>query len=43
VAVFTLHGEASPSGGVSTRSLARQLGVPLKVTSSVSRREPQLA
>jgi methyl-accepting chemotaxis protein len=43
VAVFTLHGEASPSGGVSTRSLARQLGVPLKVTSPVSRREPQLA
>jgi methyl-accepting chemotaxis protein-1 (serine sensor receptor) len=43
VAVFTLRGDSSRSGEVSTGSRARRPGMPLKAMSPVPRREPQLA
>jgi methyl-accepting chemotaxis protein len=43
VAVFTLRGDSSRSGEVSTGSRAHRPGMPLKAMSPVPRREPQLA
>jgi methyl-accepting chemotaxis protein len=43
VPVFTLRGDSSRSGEVSTGSRAHRPGMPLKAMSPVPRREPQLA